>query len=262
MEIIVCLKQVPSGAQVPIDPRTSALLRAGVPSDINLEDKHAIEEALLLKEKHGGKVTAISMGPRQAEESLGEALAMGVDEAILLSDKAFAGADTAATSYVLGSAITKLAKFDLILCGKETSDGNTGQVGPQLAEYLQLPQVTYVRKVVIKGKTLRAERALEDGYESVETKLPAVITVTRQTNSPRKPTIDTIIHACRQKEVIVWNAADLNVDRSGIGLSGSLTKMVKAFVPEPRKRAGEILEGSTREMVGVLLQRLEQRHLI
>jgi electron transfer flavoprotein beta subunit len=262
VNIIVCLKQVPSGAQVPIDVRTGALLRAGVPSDINLEDKHAIEEALLLKEKHGGKVTAISMGPPQAEESIREALAMGVDDAILLSDKAFAGADTAATSYVLGSAITKLGKFDVILCGKETSDGNTGQVGPQLAEYLQLPQVTYVRKVVVKGKTLRAERALEDGYELVETKLPALITVTRQINTPRKPTVDTIIHACRQKGVIVWTAADLNVDRSRIGLNGSLTKMVKAFVPEPRKRAGEILEGSTKEVVGVLLQRLEQRHLI
>jgi electron transfer flavoprotein beta subunit len=262
MEIIVCLKQVPSGAQVAIDPTTGALLRTGVPSDINLEDKHAIEEALLLKEKHGGKVTAISMGPPQAEEALREALAMSVDEAILLSDKAFAGADTAATSYVLGSAINKLGKFDLILCGKETSDGNTAQVGPQLAEYLQLPQVTYVRKVIIKGKTLRAERALEDGYELVETKLPAVITVTRQINVPRKATIDTIIHACRQKEVLVWTAADLNVDRSRIGLNGSLTKMVKAFMPEPRKRAGEIFEGSTREMVRMLLQRLEQRHLI
>jgi electron transfer flavoprotein beta subunit len=262
MEIIVCLKQVPSKAQVPIDPRTGALLRTGVPGDINLEDKHAIEEALLLREKHGGKVTAISMGPPQAEESLREALAMSVDEAVLLSDKAFAGADTAATTYVLGRAITKLGKFDLILCGKETSDGNTGQVGPQLAEYLQLPQVTYVRKVVITGKTLRAERALEDGYELVETKLPAVITVTRQTNIPRKPTIDTIIHACRQKVVIVWTAADLNIDRNRIGLNGSLTKMVKAFVPEPRKRAGKIVDGSTREVVGMLLQKLEQRHLI
>ncbi|MDD5094407.1 MAG: electron transfer flavoprotein subunit beta/FixA family protein [Dehalococcoidia bacterium] len=262
MKIIVCIKQVPSAAKVPIDPRSGALVREGCPSDINQDDKHSLEEALLLKAKHGGSVTAVTMGPPQAEESLRESLAMGVDKAILLSDRSFAGADTSATSYVLAGAVRKLRDFDLIFCGKQTSDGDTAQVGPQLAEELQLPQVTYVRKLQIKGKTLKAERSLSDGYEVVEAKLPVLVTVTKEINTPRKPTIGDILDACRQGEVTVWNAADLNLDKNKIGLEGSLTKMTRAFVPQPRKRSGKIYKGSAQDAVQNLVKELEVKHLI
>ncbi|MDD5093411.1 MAG: electron transfer flavoprotein subunit beta/FixA family protein [Dehalococcoidia bacterium] len=262
MKIIVCIKQVPSAANVPIDTRTGALVREGCPSDINRADKHALEEALLLKTKYGGSVTAITMGPPQAEESLRESLAMGVDEAILLSDPAFAGADTSATAYVLASAVRKWGDFDLILCGKQTSDGDTAQVGPQLAEELQLPQITYARKLQIKGMTLKAERSLSDGYEVVEAKLPVLVTVTKEINTPRKPTIGDILDACRQREVTIWNAADLNLDKNKIGLEGSLTKMTRAFIPQPRKRSGKIYEGSGQDAVQNLLKDLEVKHLI
>jgi len=262
MKIIVCIKQVPSGAKVPIDTRTGALLREGCPSDINEDDKHALEEALLLRARDGGSVTAISMGPPQAEESLREALAMGVNEAILLSDRAFAGADTSGTSYILAGAIRKLGDFDLILCGKQTSDGDTAQVGPQLAEELQLPQITFVRKIQVMNGIVQAERSLEDGYEVVEAKLPVLATVVREINTPRKPTIGALIDACRKGKVIVWTAADLKIDRNRLGLEGSLTKMTRAFVPQPKKRAGKIYKGLTQDAVRNLLDELESKHLI
>ncbi|MDD5094440.1 MAG: electron transfer flavoprotein subunit beta/FixA family protein [Dehalococcoidia bacterium] len=262
MKIIVCIKQVPSAAKVPIDTRTGALVREGCPSDINSDDKHALEEALLLKAKHGGRVTAVTMGPPQSEESLRESLAMGVDAAILLSDPSFAGADTSATSYVLASAVRKLGDFDLILCGKQTSDGDTAQVGPQLAEELQLPQITYVRKLQIEGGTLQAERSLSDGYEVAEAKLPLLVTVTKEINTPGKPTIVDILDACRQEDVTVWNADDLNLNKDKIGLGGSLTQMTRAFVPQPRKRSGKIYKGSVEDAVQNVLNDLEVKHLI
>lgn len=262
MQIVVPIKQVPGGTQVPIDPNTGALLRKGVSGVINPEDTNALEEALLLKERLGARVTAISMGPPQAEESLREALAMGADEAILLCDRAFAGADTTATSNVLGSAINRLDSYDLIICGMQTSDGNTAQVGPQLAEYLGLPQITYVRKLEIEGNLLRAERSIEDGYELLETDLPALITVTSLINTPRKATIDAIMDACREKEVAVWAADDINIDKARAGLAGSLSQMAKTYIPEPKKRAGEIMEGSAAEAVQRLVQRLKEKNLL
>ncbi|MBW1708024.1 MAG: electron transfer flavoprotein subunit beta/FixA family protein, partial [Deltaproteobacteria bacterium] len=172
MNIIVSIKQVPDTGQVKIDPETGHLIREGVPSIINPEDKNAIEEAICLKEKHGGKITVITMGPKQAEEALREAVAMGVDEAILLADAAFRGADSWATSYTLSQAIKKIGDFDMILCGREALDGNTAQVGPQIAEFLDLASVVYAQKIIVDGDKVTVHGASENGYRIVETKLP------------------------------------------------------------------------------------------
>ncbi len=262
MDIIVCMKQVPDTQQVRIDPETGSLLREGVPSIINPEDKNAIEEAVQFKEKHGAIVTVISMGPSQVEEALREALAMGADRAILLSDKAFSGADTWATSYTLGTAIKRLESFDLILCGRQAIDGNTAQVGPELAEFLDLPQVTYVREIEVEGKTLRVKRAIEDGYELVETQLPALLTVTKDINEPRLPAMDQIMAAYREKEIIIWTADDIEADTDNIGLHGSPTRIKKAHTPELKKSNVEFLEGSPEEMAQKLLEKLRGDHLI
>jgi electron transfer flavoprotein beta subunit len=261
MNIIVCIKQVPDTSQVQIDPETGNLVREGVPSIINPDDKHAIEEALLLKEKHGGKVTVITMGPTQAQDALREALAMGADEVILLSDKAFSGSDTSATSYTLGYAVKKLGDFDIILCGNQALDGNTAQVGPQLAEFLDLPQATRVQEIEIEGETLRAKRALEDGYELLEAKLPVLLTVTKDINNPRVPSMDAVIDAYREKEVITWTSDDIGVDKNKVGLRGSPTRIRKAYSPSLKKSQGEMLKGDLNDMVEMLLEHLEKKSL-
>jgi electron transfer flavoprotein alpha/beta subunit len=247
---------------VRIDPETGSLIREGVPSIINPEDSNALEAALSLREKHGGKIVVLSMGPPQAEEALRDALAAGADEAILLCDRAFAGADTLATSFALGSAIRKLGHFDLVLCGTKTLDGNTGQVGPQLAEFLDLPQITHARRVEIQGETLRAERAFEERYELMETRLPALVTVTREINQPRMPSIDQIMQSYREKEVRIWGAADLGVDKDSVGLGGSATRMSRIYKPDFGKGKAEFIEGSTEDVVHMLLAKLKDRHII
>jgi electron transfer flavoprotein beta subunit len=189
MDILVCVKQVPDTTEVKIDPKTNTLIRQGVPSIVNPFDKNAVEAALQLKEKHGGKVTVISMGPPQAKDALKECLAMGADEAALISDRAFGGADTLATSYTLAAGIRKLGKFDVIICGKQAIDGDTAQVGPEIAEYLDIPQITYVAKVEVNGDIARVEREHEEGYEIIETTLPVLLTVVKSINEPRFPTV-------------------------------------------------------------------------
>ena len=261
MNMVVCIKQVPDTNEIRIDPQTGNLIREGVPSIVNPDDKHAVEAAVSLKEKHGGKVTVLTMGPAQAEEALRECLAMGADEAILLTDRAFSGADTWATSYTLGCAIRKIGEFDLILCGRQALDGNTAQVGPQIAEFLELPQVTYVQAVEVSGQTLKARRALEDGYEVLETKLPALLTVTKDMNVPRTPPIDAIMNAY-QAEITTWTAADLPVDADKIGLKGSPTRIRKAYTPELKSRQVEIIKGNIEEAVNTLVARLESRQLV
>lgn len=261
MNIIVCLKQVPSTSEVKINPQTGALIREGVPSMINPTDKNAMEEALRLKAQHGGQVTVLSMGPQQAEESLREALAMGADRAVLLTDRLFAGSDTAATSYALWCAIQKIGPFDLILCGKESTDGSTAQVGPQLAELLGIPQITFVRKVEIHDNTLKAERSLKGAYEIVEGKLPLLLTVSREINTPREITIDDIMLACREKEVICWGAEDIGADKSRIGLKGSLTVMLSSYVPQKQPK-GVILTGPLKETITTLVQELKKKNVI
>ena len=261
MNIVVLIKQVPDTTDVKIDKKTGTLIREGVPSIINPDDKHAIEEALKLKEQFGGKVTVLSMGPPQALDALRESKAMGVDDNILLSDRAFAGADTWATSYTLATAIKKVGDFDLIICGRQAIDGDTAQVGPQVAECLNLPQVTYVRKLEIDGKKMNVERALEDGFERIETTLPALITVIKDLNKPRYPSVRGIVEACREAEYPVWTAKDIDAEPSKIGLEGSPTQVKRSFAPEPHGE-GIMLEGTPEGMAKDLVMRLKDDNVV
>lgn len=263
MNLIVCIKQVPDteGLQkIKINPQTHTLMREGVPGIINPFDENAIEEALRLKEEKGGKITVLSMGPSQAEESLRKALAMGVDEAVLLSDRLFAGSDTLATSYTLALAIKKIGKFDLILLGKQAIDGDTAQVGPGLAEWLNLPQVTYAREIEVNENKIVVERVLEDAFEVVESPLPAVVTVTKDINEPRYPSLRGLLRAKKEK-IPIWTAEDLPLDKRKIGLEGSPTQVIKVFIPQP-PRKGEILSGEISQMVDKLILEIEKRRII
>ncbi|EAX47959.1 electron transfer flavoprotein beta-subunit [Thermosinus carboxydivorans Nor1] len=261
MEIIVCVKQVPDTTEVKIDPQTNTLIRQGVPSIVNPFDKNAVEAALQLKEKHGGRVTVISMGPPQAKDALKECLAMGADEAILISDRAFGGADTLATSYTLAAAIRKIGKFDLIICGKQAIDGDTAQVGPEIAEHLGIPQVTYVAKIDVDGNTVRVEREHEEGYEVIETTLPVLLTVVKSINEPRYPTVKGTMKANR-KEIPVLTVNDLDVDPERIGLKGSPTQVRRIFTPQQRTQGVIIQEETARAAVNVLLQKLTEAKII
>jgi electron transfer flavoprotein beta subunit len=261
MEMVVCIKQVPDTTDVKIDPKTGTLIREGVPSIVNPDDKHAVEEALRLREKHGGKVTAITMGPPQAEEALREVSAMGVDETILLSDRAFAGADTLATSYTLATAVKKIGKYDIVFCGREAIDGDTAQIGPQMAEYLGIPQITYVKKVDVDGKKVIAERALEDGFERIETKTPVLLTVIADINKPRYPSIRGIVEAHREKKALVWTAKDIGADPMQTGMNGSPTSVWRSFAPEPKGK-GVVLTGKTDELVGKLRTTLREKNIV
>jgi len=256
MNIIVCIKQVPNTADVRIDPKTNTLIREGVESIINPFDTYAIEEAVRLKEKFGGKVTVISMGPPQAEAALREAISVGCDEGILISDRAFAGSDTWATSYTLSQAIKKIGSFDIILCGKQASDGDTAQVGPGIATHMDIPQITYVKKIEeIKDNKARVERLVEEGYEVRETTLPCLLTVVKEINVPRLPSLKGKMKA-KSAVILTWKAADLACDPKKIGLEGSPTKVVKIFSPPPRK-GGVKLTGEPQEVVDKLIELLK-----
>jgi electron transfer flavoprotein beta subunit len=261
VKIIVTIKQVPDTTEVKLDPRTGTLIREGVPSIINPEDKNAIEAALRLKEAEGASVTVISMGPPQAEDALREALAMGVDEAILLSDRAFAGSDTWATATTLAIAIKKMGDYSLILAGRQAIDGDTAQVGPQLAECLDIPQFTYVTEFSVVGDGVRAKRALEDGYEELEAPLPALLTITKQANKPRYPTAGGIITAYRQQEVTVWDHRDVDVDSETVGLQGSPTQVRRSFTPPP-KVPGEVVQLAPAEAGKEIVARLKGKNII
>lgn len=261
MEIIVCVKQVPDTTEVKIDPETNTLIRQGVPSIVNPFDKNALEEGLKLKEKHGGRVTVISMGPPQAKDALKECIAMGADEAILLSDRAFGGADTLATSNTLAAGIKKLGNYDVIICGKQAIDGDTAQVGPEIAEHLNIAQVTYVSKLEITGGVVKVEREHEEGYEVIETKLPVLLSVVKSINEPRYPSIKNTMKANR-KEIPVWTAADIEVDLEKIGLKGSPTQVRRIFTPQQRVQGEIIQEDNARDAVNRLLTKLNQAKII
>jgi len=261
MNIIVCLKQVPGTTQVKIDPQTSTLVRQGIKNIVNPFDTYALEEGVRLKEHHGGKVTVISMGPPQAEEVLREAISTGADEAILLSDNAFAGADTLATAYTLATAINKIGEYDLIICGRQTIDGDTGQVGPELAEMLAIPCATYVSQIeeVDQGQ-MRLKRMVEDGYEVIEVALPAVITVVKEINVPRLPSLRGLAKA-KSTVIPTWTAQGLDIDKNRVGLAGSATQVIKIFFPQ-RVRHGEILGGSLESQVESLITKLRETKII
>ena len=235
MKIIVCIKQVPEVTEVKIDPKTNTLIRDGVPSIVNPFDEIAVEEAVRIKEKHGGEVTVITMGPPQARQALMRCLAMGADRAILLTDRAFAGSDTWATSYTLAQAIKKM-EYDLILCGARSIDGDTAQVGPELAENLGITPITYVKKVEIdpEKKRITVHRETEEGYEVIESRLPVLLTAIKGLNEPRIPSLREIMLA-KKKEIKELGLADIGGDPQSYGLSGSFTKVVRIFTPKPRE---------------------------
>jgi len=259
MNIVVCLKQVPDTTEVRIDPKTGTLIREGVPSIINPDDKSALEEALVLKDQHGAKVTVISMGPAQAEKALREALAMGADEAILITDRAFAGADTLATSRVLAGAIEKL-EYDIVFAGRQAIDGDTAQVGPEIAEHLDLPQITYVEKVTVEENGLRVRRSLEDGYETITVKTPVLLTAIKELNEPRYMNIRYIYESFK-KEIKIWNANDINVEKSHLGLAGSPTKVKKSATKEA-KGQGEKIDMPAKEAAAYAVAKLKEKHYI
>ena len=262
MKIIVCVKQVPDTNEVRIDPVKGTLIREGVMSIINPDDLNALEEALRIKDRFENvKVTVLSMGPPQAKEALREALAMGADEAILLSDRVFAGADTLATSTTIASAIKRIGDYNIIFCGRQAIDGDTAQVGPQIAEHLGIPQITYVKKLEINGDEVIARRAFEDGYFIVHGKMPILLSAIKELNEVRYPSIKGIYDAYREKEVMVWGVSDIEVDISQIGLDGSPTQVKKSFTPSSKK-SGEMLSGSTKDMVEKLVVKLKERQII
>ncbi|HID11546.1 MAG TPA: electron transfer flavoprotein subunit beta/FixA family protein [Candidatus Latescibacteria bacterium] len=260
MDIVVCIKQVPETTEVRIDPQTNTLIREGVPSIVNPFDMYAIEEGLRLKERYGGKVAVLTMGPLQAVEALREALAMGADEAVLLSDRVLAGSDTLATSYALSMAVRKIG-FDMVICGKQAIDGDTAQVGPEMAEHLGVPFVAWVRKIedVADGR-IRVQRLMDDGYEVLEMPLPALITVVKEINEPRLPSLRGKMRA-RRAQIPVWKVEDIGAEPSKVGLEGSPTKVFRVFTPK-RRREGEVLRGEPGEAAEKLLEKLEAMGVI
>jgi electron transfer flavoprotein beta subunit len=260
MNIIVCIKQVPNVTKVKWDADGS-LIRTGLPTIINQVDKNAIEAGLQLKEKHGGKVTVLSMGPAQVESALREALCMGVDEVIQLTDKKFAGADTWATSYTIGTAIQKIKDYDLVITGVEAMDGNTAQVGPQIAEYLQLPLLSYAMGIDVDGKTVKIKQKLGDVSRVLEAAMPALITVEKEINTYRITPIDKILEAF-DKDIPVWGVDDIPADLVHLGLKGSPTKLRKVYSPKLEKGQVEMLEGTPEEIARQLVQKLKDKFLI
>ncbi len=256
MRIIVCMKQVPDAKDVRLDPVTNTLAREGVQSIMNPYDQHALEEAVRLKEAHGGEVVAITMGPPQAEEILRQAISCGADSTVLVSDRSFAGADTWATAYTLEHAVKKIGDFDLILCGKQAIDGDTAQVGPGLATRLDIPYVTCVQKIRESSTTgLVAERMMDDGYDVVAVDYPALLTVVKDINEPRVPSIKGKMKA-KSAKIVRLSAADIEADPACIGLPGSPTKVVNVF-PPPSRAERSVLQGTLDEQIDQLVDRLK-----
>jgi len=261
MNVIVCLKQVPGTTKVTIDPQTNTLVRQGIESITNPFDTYALEEGVRLRERYGGKVTAISMGPPQADTMLKDAISVGADDTALICDSALAGSDTWATAYVLARAAGEINEYDLIICGRQTLDGDTGQVGPEMAEMLGIPFIAYVSKIEeIENGRMQVQRMVEDGYETIETTLPAVITVVKEINVPRLPSLRGLARA-RSASIPVWKAEELGIDKNMVGLSGSATRVIRIFYPQ-RVSQAQIFEGSMEDKVDSLVEKLREAKLI
>ncbi len=261
MNVIVCLKQVPGTTEVKINPETNTLVRQGIKNIINPFDTYALEEAVRLKEKQGGKATALSMGPPQALDMLREAISLGADDAVLLSDMAFAGADTWATAFTLAEAIMKLGQFDLVICGRQSTDGDTAQVGPELAELLNIPFIAYVSQIEeISPGQMRVKRMIDEGHEIIQSPLPAVITVTKEINVPRLPSLRGVLKS-KSAKISVWTVKELEVDPNKVGLAGSSTKVIKIFTPKREKKA-EVIKGEPEDQVDYLINKLKEGRFI
>lgn len=262
MRIAVCVKQVPDTNEIRINPETGTLIRDGVPSILNNDDANALEQALQVKDAQPDtEVVVLTMGPPQAKEMLQECLAMGADDAILLSDRALGGSDTWATSNALAAGLRKAGPFDLIFAGRQAIDGDTAQVGPQIAEKLGVPQITYMKEFTLEGDQVTVKRALEDGYELLRTKLPCVLTAIKELNTPRYMSVPGILKAAKA-EIQVWTAEDIGVDKTVVGLKASPTNVFRSFTPKPKGK-GITVEGDTpKEQAGNLLADLREKHII
>lgn len=261
LNIIVCIKQVPETTEVEFDEETGTLKREGIAAVVNPFDEYAVEEGLRLREKYGGNVKVLSMGPPQAEAALRDTIALGCDEAWLATDRAFAGADTWATSYTLGLCIEKLAPYDLIICGLKTTDGDTGQVGPELAQQMGIPHVCYVNKILdIADGKIRLTRLLDDGVETLEAPLPIVLSVSKDINQPRLATLRGRM-AARKAEIKQITSKDVDADPARLGLDGSPTRVVKIFTPTPLE-GGDVVEGTPEELAERIFQKLQECKVI
>ena len=261
MKILVCVKQVPDTNEVKIDPVKGTLIREGVPSILNPDDANALEAALQIKDKNPDTVVVvISMGPPQAKTMLRECLAMGADEAYLLSDRAFGGADTFATSTTLAAGINKIGDVDIIFAGRQAIDGDTAQVGPQVAQRLDIPVVTYVEDISIHDGKVTVHRQLEDGYEVIEVNTPCLLTAVKELNEPRYMSVGGIINAYK-KEIPVWGHKDVDIDPENCGLTASPTQVLRSFTPPPKGK-GEMLNGTNADIANTLINKLREKHAI
>lgn len=261
MNIIVCIKQVPETTEVDFDEETGRLKREGVAAIINPFDEFAIEEGLRIKEKHGGKVSVITMGPPWAADAVRDAIAMGADEGFIATDRAFAGADTWATSFTLAKSLEHMGDYDIIICGLKTTDGDTGQTGPEMAEHLDIPHVCYVSEIIeIKDRRVILKRNLDDGVETLEAPLPLLITVSKEVNQPRLATLRGRIKA-KKAEIKEITNKDLKIDPKELGLDGSFTRVVHIFEPV-NPEGGEIVKGSPDELVDAIFKKLQECKVI
>ena len=261
MKIVVCIKQVPDTTEIKINPVTGTLIRDGVPSIMNPDDKGGLEVALQLKDQFGAHVTVITMGPPQAEAILREAMAMGADRAILLTDRKFAGADTLATSNALAGAL-RVIEHDLVITGRQAIDGDTAQVGPQIAEHLHTPMISYVAGVEFDGKDkLTVKKEDEDGYQMLEVHTPALLTVLASAFKPRYMTVKGILDAYDCKEIEIWNVDKIDVEEAKLGLNGSPTRVKKSFT-KPQKVAGEVFDVTPEEAVDLIVAKLKEKFII
>ena len=260
MRIIVCIKQVPDTNEVRLDPETGTLIRDGVPSIINPDDKAGLETALRIKDEHGAHVTVMTMGPPQADLAIREALAMGADEGVLITDRAFAGADTWATSSTLASAVRQY-DYDLIITGRQAIDGDTAQVGPQLAESLGIVNVSYAEEINIEGDYVIIKRQYEDRYHIIKAKTPCLITALSELNEPRYMTPGGIFKAYREMEIKTLVRSDLDVEEENIGLKGSPTRVVKSFT-KAVKGQGEVVTLGNQESATWLVDRLKEKFIL
>lgn len=262
MHIVVCIKQVPDSPNIRIDPERMTVIREGVKSVINPLDCVALETALILKKKQGGCITVLSMGPPQSEEALFEALAYGADRAVLLTDQAFAGADTLATSHVLARAIARLEPYpDLILCGKQTVDSDTGHVGPQIAEELGWPQVCNVHEIHGEGSYLTVKQVSDSFLNTLRVSLPALLTVGPELSIPHHLPLGDVEAAFLKNKIIQWGLPDLGLDPQAVGLSGSATKVWK-LSKTPRKKQGELLSGAPQVLAEAFIRKLENLSIL
>lgn len=250
MEILVCVKQVPNPEEIKVDSEKNIVDISGAPKILNPFDANAVEAAVQLKEAHGGNVTVVTMGSEQSKAVLKEAISVGADKAVLLKDDLFNNSDTFATSYILASAIKKLGDFDIIICGKQAIDGDSAQVGPQIAEHLGITQLTLISKIDVKDNVIVVNREHEDGVEVIESKLPVVCTVVNTINTPRYATVKSKL-AANKATINVMTASDLEIDQSLIG-EGSFTKTIEVFAP-PKKNAGVKIKEETDAESGIKL---------